>query len=105
MSDGLQPAIGEESTPRSTARNIAWNYAGYAYQIAINFGLTSYIVRRVSVAEYGLFIFVLSLSGTLYLLDMGIANVLVQAYVEAIANPGRDRLSSLMSTVFVALSA
>ncbi len=105
MSDGMQPAIGEESAPRSTARNIAWNYAGYAYQIAINFGLTSYIVRRVSVTEYGLFMFVLSLSGTLYLLDLGIANVLVQEYVEAMSSIDRDRVSNLMSTVFVALSA
>jgi O-antigen/teichoic acid export membrane protein len=105
MSESIQPAIGDKSTLRSTARNIAWNYAGYAYQIAINFGLTSYVVRRVSIAEYGLFMFVLSLSGTLYLLDMGIANVLVQAYVEAIASTDKDRLSNIMSTVFVALSA
>jgi O-antigen/teichoic acid export membrane protein len=36
---------------------------------------------------------------------MGIANVLVQAYVEAIGSADRDRLSDIMSTVFVALSA
>lgn len=88
-----------------TVRNIAWNYAGYAYQIAINIGVTWYIVRRVTVVEYGLFLFVMSLSATLYLLDMGISSVLVQAYVEALARGGKDRLNDLLSSAFVSLAA
>ena len=62
-------------------------------------------MRHVSVVEYGLFLFVISLSATLYLLDMGISSVLVQAYVEALVNHGKDRLNDLLSTTFLSLAA
>ncbi len=95
----------QAASRKSTVRNVAWNYAGYASQLAINIGLTSYIVRHLSVVEYGLFLFVMSLSATLYLLDMGISSVLVQAYVEAMVHHGSDRLNDLLSTAFLALAA
>lgn len=103
--DRIPPTAAQAPDKGRTARNVAWNYAGYAYQIAINIGLTSYIVRKVSVVEYGLFVFVISLSATLYLLDMGISSVLVQAYVEALTNHGRERLNDLLSTTFLSLIA
>ena len=105
MPDSVHPATGKAPANSRTARSIAWNYAGYAYQIGINIGLTSYIVRRISVAEYGLLLFVMSLSATLYLLDLGISSVLVQAYVEASASAGKDRLNDLLSTTFLSLTA
>lgn len=105
MPDRTHPANGQAEANSKTARNIAWNYAGYAYQIGINIGLTAYIVRQISVAEYGLFLFVMSLSATLYLLDMGISSVLTQAYVEASTTNGKDRLNDLLSTAFVSLTA
>jgi O-antigen/teichoic acid export membrane protein len=70
----------------------------------VNLGTTAYIVRRVPVPEYGLFLFVLSLSAALYLLDMGISGVLVQSYVSILAGQDRDRLNELMSTAFWALT-
>lgn len=90
---------------RSVARSAAWNYAGYAYQIAINFGLTAYIVRQISAAEYGLFLLVMSISATLNLLDLGISGVLVQRYVHAAKSAGQEHVNALMSTAFVALAA
>ncbi len=90
---------------RRTAGSVAWNYAGYSYQIAINIGLTSYIVRRISVTEYGLLLFVMSLSGALYLLDLGLSSILVQAYVESFVSAGKDRVNELLSTAFLSLSA
>lgn len=84
---------------------MAWNYAGYGYQIAVNLGLTSYIVRHISVTGYGLFLFIMSLSATLYLLDRGISSVLVQAYVEALSIHGNDRLNDLLCTTFLSLAA
>ncbi len=95
-----------QTSPRpSTARSAVWNYAGYACQILLNFGLTAYIVRNISVNEYGLFLLVMSLSATLNLLDLGISGVLVQAYVYASKDSDSDRLSNLASTAFVALAA
>ncbi len=88
---------------QGAARSAAWNYAGYAYQIAINFGLTAYIVRHISVAEYGLFLLVMSLSATLNLLDLGISGVLVQSYVYALKKGTSEHFNDLISTALVAL--
>ena len=99
-----QPDSRPSNSTARVARSIAWNYAGYAYQIVINAGLTWYIVRKVTVVEYGLFLFVISLSASLYLLDMGLSSVLVQAYVEAFAAAGKNRVNEILSTAFVALT-
>jgi O-antigen/teichoic acid export membrane protein len=89
----------------STARSIAWNYVGHFYQIAINLGLTAYIVRRIAVAEYGLLMLTMSLSASLYFLDLGLSSVLVQSYVAASLSNDKNRLSELISTAFAALAA
>lgn len=89
---------------RSVIHSAAWNYAGYAYQIILNFGLTAYVVRRISVTEYGLFLLVMSLSATMNLLDLGISGVLVQNYVHAAKNHGKEYLNDLVSTALLALT-
>jgi O-antigen/teichoic acid export membrane protein len=86
----------------ATARNITWNYFGHFCQLAVNFGLTSYIVRRLSVPEYGLFLFIMFLSSTLDLLDLGISSVLVQGYIAASSSPEKNSLRELISTAFAA---
>jgi len=86
-------------------RNIAWNYIGYLYQIGINLALTAYIVRRAPIAEYGMFLFITSLSSTLYVLDLGLSGLLVKAYVEMRLDSDRSRLNELINTAFLALFA
>jgi O-antigen/teichoic acid export membrane protein len=103
MPQSPQPEISHPPVTTHYARNVAWNYAGFVYQMATNLGMTWYIVRKVTVLEYGLYLFVMSLSSTLYLLDMGISSVLVQAFVEA-AVAGSDRINDLLSTAFLALT-
>ncbi|HEX8710738.1 MAG TPA: oligosaccharide flippase family protein [Terracidiphilus sp.] len=104
MPHDAQPEYRQQPLAWRTARNVVWNYAGFVYQIAINIALTWYIVRHVTVVEYGLFLFVMSLSSTLYLLDLGISSVLVQVFVEAAAAAGKDRVNELLSTAFLALT-
>ncbi len=105
MRRNVRMIFGSRTTIYGTVRSIAWNYAGYIYQIGINVGLTSYIARRLAVPEYGLLLFVMSLSATLQLLDIGIPSVLVQAYVAASLSGGKDRFNDLLGTAFVALAA
>ena len=105
MSRKRQSDPGPTTSAAHAAASVAWNYAGYACQIAFNLGLTWYIVRKITVVEYGLFLFIMSLSATLYLLDMGISSVLVQAYVEAASVAGKDRVNELLGASFVALGA
>lgn len=96
---------GDPVSSRSTARNIAWNYVGFACQVAINFGLTWYFTRRLAVSEYGLFLFVISLSSGFYLLDLGLSSVLVQALSEARTRAEISGFNRLLGTAFVALAA
>lgn len=100
---GAAPAVGAKRA--GTARSVAWNYFGYAFQIGVNFGLSAYVVRRVSMAEYGIFLFALSLSSTLYLLDLGLSSVMVQEYVDALLKPGIDHLERLFGSLFAASAA
>src|SRR5579863_10241546 len=105
MMRDLESELGPTPPAPRTVRNIVWNYAGYVFQIAINLGLTWYIVRQVSVVEYGLFLFIMGLSVALYLLDMGLSSVLVQAFVEASTTCGKGRVNDLLGTTFLALTA
>jgi O-antigen/teichoic acid export membrane protein len=104
MPNTIKTIPGGRAAQGSAARSVAWSYAGYVFQIAVNLGTTAYVVRRVSVAEYGLLLFVLSLSASLYLLDMGISGVLVQSYVTVLAGQEKGRLNELISTAFWALA-
>jgi len=105
MRNFVKAIVGPRVAHRNAARDIAWNYAGYLYQISINLGLTSYVARYLAVPEYGLFLLVMSLSATLYLLDMGISSVLIQVYVAASVSAEGNRFNDLLSTTFWALTA
>jgi O-antigen/teichoic acid export membrane protein len=104
MPQSTQPITGATPHRRRIASSIAWNYAGHFYQICINLGLTAYVVRIIAVPEYGLLLFVMSLSATLNILDMGISSVLVQTYVEAAGSANKHRLNDLISTAFLTLA-
>ncbi|MGB6192334.1 MAG: polysaccharide biosynthesis C-terminal domain-containing protein [Terracidiphilus sp.] len=99
--------IGPAATPpaRSALHSAAWNYAGYACQLAINFGLTFFIVRILSQPEYGLLVLIISLSANMYLLDLGISSVLVPQYVAASIEGGIVLLNELASATFILLAA
>src|SRR5579871_1911367 len=86
---------------RSALHNVAWNYAGHALQLATNFGLTYFIVRHLSLAEYGLLVLITSLTVNIYLLDLGVSSVLVPQYVAARVEGGAARLNDLLAVTFV----
>ncbi|HWH59009.1 MAG TPA: oligosaccharide flippase family protein [Terriglobales bacterium] len=86
------------------AHSVIWNYSGYACQILVNLGVMAYVARFLSVPEYGMYLFVLSISANLNLLDMGIGNVLILWYMPALDQQDSDRLNDLLAATFVALS-
>ena len=71
-------------------------------RLPINFSPTVTLFARLPVPEYGLLLFVISLSSALFLLDLGISSVLVQAYVAASLSLERNRLRELVSSVVAA---
>jgi O-antigen/teichoic acid export membrane protein len=84
------------------ARSVAWNYLGAVYEALAGIVLVSYVARRISVGEYGVVLLAMSLCATMFMLDLGLSNVLVQAYIAAAKN-NREGLADLLSTAFVAL--
>lgn len=92
------------SRPVSILHSAAWNYLGYFAEFLAGVLLLAYIVRRVSVAEYGIFLLGMSLSGLVYLLDFGLSNVLVQSYVATECASGRLEVSRLVSATTLALA-
>ncbi len=84
----------------SALHSAAWNYIGHASQLATSFGLTYFIVRHLSLAEYGVLVLITSLSVNIYLLDLGISSVLVPQYVAARIEGGMARLNDLLSVTF-----
>src|SRR6266545_795872 len=84
-------------------RSVSWNYLGYCCEFLAGVLLLAYVVRRVSVEDYGIYLLAQSIAGFLYLLDFGLSNVLVQLYVTTWTAKGMAEVSRLASTLFVAL--
>ncbi len=83
-------------------RSVVWNYLGAGYEALAGMALVGYVVRRISVVEYGLLLFAMSVCPLMFLLDLGLGSILVQAYVAA-AKDSAQRLSDLLSTALVVL--
>ncbi|PSH02899.1 MAG: hypothetical protein CXZ00_15075 [Acidobacteria bacterium] len=86
------------------ARSVVWSYVGYAADIVAGILLLGYVVRRVPPAEYGLLSLAGALSMLLYLLDLGLFNILVQKYVEIMEAQDKDKLEALLSTTLFGLA-
>ncbi len=87
----------------SIARSVFWNYLGAGYEALAGLVLAGYVVRHIAVAEYGLLLLAMSLCGMMFLLDLGLSNILVPACVAA-AKDSSQKLSGLLSTAFVVLT-
>jgi O-antigen/teichoic acid export membrane protein len=92
-----------ELTPnyRILLRSASWNYLGYFFEAAVSFFLVAYIVRRVGVVDYGVYVFALSLAGQLGLADLGLPSLLIRAYLDERSRGGVSGVSRLLSTSFV----
>lgn len=87
----------------SFVRSVSWNYLGYFFEFISGLLLLAYVVRRISVQEYGIYLLAQAVAAFLYLLEFGMGNVLVPLYVSTFARQGIAEVSRLASTVFFAL--
>jgi O-antigen/teichoic acid export membrane protein len=58
-------------------RSEAWNYLGHFFEFCSGLLLLAYVVRRVTVHDYGIYLLAQSLAAFLFLLEFGMGNVLV----------------------------
>jgi O-antigen/teichoic acid export membrane protein len=87
----------------SFVRSVSWNYLGYFFEFVSGLLLLAYVVRRISVHEYGIYLMAQAVAAFLYLLEFGMGNVLVPLYISTFARSGIAEVSRLASTVFLAL--
>jgi hypothetical protein len=84
-------------------RSVSWNYLGYIAEFVAGFLLLGYVLRRVPVEDYGIYLLALSVTGFLYLLDCGLSNILIQLYVGVFTSKGILEVNRLASSLFVAM--
>jgi O-antigen/teichoic acid export membrane protein len=91
------------TTGKPLIHSIAWNYAGYFAEFATGVLLLAYVVRHISVADYGVFLLAQAVAAFLYIVDFGLSNVSVQFYAEKLARAGVAKVGAAASTFTVAL--
>lgn len=84
-------------------RSVSWNYAGYLIEFGAGLLLLAYVVRRISVHDYGIYLLAQSLAAFLYLLELGMGSVLVPHYVSTFARKGIAEVGKIAGTVHTAL--
>src|SRR5882672_10468869 len=77
MSKTLEATSSQEPLNRTApssrlARNILSNWTCYVFSMALNFFVAPYVVRHLGNEQYGVWTIVLSLTGYLGLLDLGV---------------------------------
>lgn len=92
--DGHEPS----SVSRVLARNTAWNYIGFAFNLAANFVLFPYVVHRLGDAAAGIWLLLGSVTGYMGLLELGIVPSLTQSIAAASARDERDAVNRAASS-------
>ena len=91
---------GQDGGPASFLRSVSWNYLGYFCELVAGVLLLAYVVRRVPVEDYGIYLLAQSIAGFLSILDFGLSNVLVQLYVATLTSKGMAEVGRMASTLF-----
>jgi O-antigen/teichoic acid export membrane protein len=80
------------SIRQSIVRNTAWNYAGFAVNLAVNLLLFPAAVARMGDAATGVWLIIESVSGYMGLLQLGLASAMAHFAAAHIADSDGSRL-------------
>ncbi len=92
------------SSLRRVARNVAYNWTGFAVQIAVAFFLTPFVIHKLGDARYGVWALTVSLTGYYGLLDLGFRAGLTQYITRALAVGDQLQVNKTVSSGFAALA-
>ena len=92
-----RPSTGP-SSQRRLLFNIASNYAGKVYSLAVWFFLTPFIIHRLGASDYGLWVLVGSVAAYGALLEFGIANAITKYVAEFLARGEPEQAGRLIAT-------
>lgn len=91
-------------TERVLARNTAWNYAGFALNLATNLVMFPFVVHRLGDAATGVWLLLSSVTGYMGLLELGIVPSLTQTIAAAVGRGDRDGVDRAASTAQAVLA-
>lgn len=83
------------------SRNVLSNLAGTAIAIVVGFFLMPFVVHRIGLTEFGIWILTTSLVGYMGLLDVGLAPTLVKKSAEHLAKDDKQELNKTVNTIFI----
>src|SRR5690242_6054522 len=88
------------------ARNTAWNYGGFAINLATNLLMFPFVVHRLGDAASGVWLLVAAVTGYMGLLELGIVPSLTQTIAAALGRgepDGASRAASSSQALLIAL--
>src|SRR6266852_6450116 len=85
-------------------RNVISNWGTYLLAMAINFFLSPYVVRRLGNTGYGVWTLILSLTGYLGLLDLGVRGAVTRYVAKFHAEAEDGRASNIASSAMMIFS-
>jgi O-antigen/teichoic acid export membrane protein len=85
-------------------RNVIFNWGAYASAMAINFFLSPYVVRHLGNTGYGVWMLILSLTGYLGLLDLGVRGAVTRYVAKFHTEDEHGRASNLASSALAIFS-
>src|SRR2546423_3457597 len=88
----------------SIVRNVLSNWSGYIFSVVVGFFLSPYIVNHLGTVGYGVWSLVISLTGYLGLLDLGVRGA-VTRYVARFHAQGDHQRSSQVASAAMAIFA
>src|SRR5256714_367505 len=88
----------------SIVRNVLSNWSGYIFSVVVGFFLSPYVVNHLGTVGYGVWSLVISLTGYLGLLDLGVRGA-VTRYVARFYAQGDHQRSSEVASAAMAIFA
>lgn len=88
---------------RVLVRNTAWNYVGFAVNLATNLVLFPYVVHRIGDAAAGIWLLLGSVTGYMGLLELGLVPALAQSVAADTGRGDREGLNEAASTTLTLL--
>src|SRR6476646_5335545 len=82
-------------------RNVLSNWGAYVLAMAVNFFVSPYVIHHLGDTGYGVWTVILSLTGYLGLLDLGVRGAVTRYVAKFHAQEDHDRASNLASSAIV----
>src|SRR5580698_9483831 len=104
MSDqNTQPKLAPEAPLKKVGvvRNVLSNWGAYVLAMAVNFFVSPYVVHHLGDTGYGVWTVILSLTGYLGLLDLGVRGAVTRYVAKFHTQGDHDKASNLASSAMV----